>query len=186
MPLKLIALFRSLYNNKNSIRTYLSSMPWLRLSFILTITSRGCSIFLSPLHFGVVTLPRECTYVRHKQWLEARTGISIPYSTVTKSTSLYRLWCFTHTQFNSRQREHRLYVCTNELGVLSLSRIVICWNFRDCRCTVTILSLLYSVQFSGTPAILIFQILLQSRARTRNTHTLTDTHIHTSVITTTR
>lgn len=38
----------------------LSSMPWLRLSFMLTITSRGC-IFLSPLHFGVVTLPRECT-----------------------------------------------------------------------------------------------------------------------------
>lgn len=35
-------------------------MPWLRLSFMLTITSRGC-IFLSPLHFGVVTLPRECT-----------------------------------------------------------------------------------------------------------------------------
>lgn len=27
---------------------------------MLTITSRGC-IFLSPLHLGVVTLPRECT-----------------------------------------------------------------------------------------------------------------------------
>lgn len=40
--------------------THLSSMPWVRLSFMLTITSRGC-IFLSPLHFGVVTLPRECT-----------------------------------------------------------------------------------------------------------------------------
>ncbi|EFN64813.1 hypothetical protein EAG_03583 [Camponotus floridanus] len=45
---------------RESNETHLSSMPWLRLSFMLTITSRGC-IFLSPLHFGVVTLPRECT-----------------------------------------------------------------------------------------------------------------------------
>jgi len=42
--------------------THLSSMPWLRLSFMLTITSRGCIFFLSPPpHFGVVTLPRERT-----------------------------------------------------------------------------------------------------------------------------
>lgn len=64
--------------------THLSSMPWLRLSFILTITSRGC-IFLSPLHFGVVTLPCECIsgtndyYVRpHMYTLPDDDGVMTP------------------------------------------------------------------------------------------------------------
>lgn len=118
-------------NIKNRTRlTHLSSMPWLRLSFMLTITSRGC-IFLSPLHFGVVTLPRECTsdtndyYVRPHMYTLPEDDVVTP-TVMMRSTSIsFSLSASLLTRFNSRRessvRSNDVHTYTNKLGVQSVT-----------------------------------------------------------------
>lgn len=69
---------------ETSNSTHLSSMPWLHLSFMLTITSRGC-IFLSPLHSGVVTLPREFTPGTNDGYVRPHTYASLRDDAMTSS-----------------------------------------------------------------------------------------------------
>jgi len=100
-------------------------MPWLRLSFMLTITSRGC-IFLSPLHFGVVTLPREFMPGTNDDYVRPHTYVSLCNDVVTSSASRWRdqrlspspTLSIYSRRFNSRRREssaRSIDVHTNEL-----------------------------------------------------------------------